>query len=607
MKKGMAALLVVLLVSSTAVAGSVFISTTLSSDQERAFFSDDHDVNANQLTNPNEPENFVKISDIAYFTTKPKYEIGNTTLFEYQQRSLSDMDTGLRASFSIQRSRLTDSSIIKDAHVTFLSIHGGAMSLATSGYVGSNPLQNTFLIGSDGAVLSHLDYRIRDSVPHDDYCDPRSVTTRQIDYDNDSVDETVWTDGSQTCYEYSMSVDQQRSLSIAGSSFSGTDVIQYTGLTSNTKQSLNLTGEISVRVNETRIVRDWDPTTSPANGWNDGDWDSTTYPPTLHQSDSVRVSSQSYDVLVTDTGDLDVHQRVIVDDESSHLVLTLDGPRGSTSVRTSHLMNRLLWSYMTIGSDAAFLDSTWRSYSRRQYHLGARHTDQGTSIVHSPPQVPRTFLIGADRRPTINAVNQSSSTSGSQVMGFEGYNVTIPQHNHSEVTINPSTPIGYSRIVIQDAPGNVTSLTTIHGQTVDVDVDEVLEYREPNVTMTGFDSANRVRIHVEDPVTNQPLSGRQVRLYGLEPQNTNANGVAITDSSGNVVGERTNTLVRARVLRDDWQNPSGSIFYGESVISRTFLPNLLLLERAHVLLGTILLVTPLIFLYGYIRHFGLLE
>ncbi|WP_220132644.1 hypothetical protein [Halorhabdus salina] len=607
MKKGVVALLVVL-VSSTAVTGAVFTATTLSSDQERAFFSDDHDVDVSQLANPNKPENFVKISDIAYYTTKPEYEIGDATLFEYQQRSVSDMETDLRTSFAIDRSQVSNSDIIKNAHITFLSFHGGAMSLARSDAHGSNALENTFVIGSEGAVLSHLDYRIRDDIPPDDYCEPKQKVTHQRDYDNDSVAETVWDDGSQTCYRYSMAVEESRTASIGGASFSGDNVIHYSGLTSNAKEDFRIDGSVSVRVYETRIDRDWDPITMFADGWSDGDWDKTTRSPTLHQEDSVSLSSRSYDTLVTDTGDLDVHQRVIrVNNESSHLVLTLDGPRASNTISTGHLMNRLLWSHLTIGSDTAFVDSTWRTYSSRQYQHGVRYTKDGSSSVQSPPQVPRTFLIGADRRPTVNAIDQSSSCSCSKVIGFEGYNVTLPQTNHSDVTFDPSVPIEYSRIVIQDAPGNVTSLTTIHGQEVDVDVDEVIQYRHPNVSITGLSDSDRVKIHVEDPDTNQPLGGRQVRLYGVEPQRTNANGVAITDASGNVVGERTNTLVRARVLRDNWENPSGSVFYGETVTSRTFLPKLLLLERAHTLLGTILVVTPLIFLYGYIRHFGLFE
>lgn len=608
MKKGVAAVFVIVLLSSTAVAGTVFNATSLSSDQERAFFSDDHDVDVSQVANPNKPENFVKVSDISYYTTKPEYEIGNTTLFEYQQHSLSEMETGVRESFAIGRSQITDSSIIRDAHVTFLGIHGGAMSLARSDASGSNALENTYLIGSKGTVLSLLDYRIRHDIPPDDYCEPKYKTTDQIDYDRDNDTETVWTDGSQTCYRYDMEVEENRTAYIGEESFSGEENIQYSDLTSNSKEELVINGSVSVRVNETRIDRDWDPTTLYADGWDDGDWDNTTHAPTLHQEDSVQLSSRSYDTLVTDTGDLDLHQRVInINNETSHVVLTLDGPRGNNTVRTEHLMNRLLWSHLTIGSDTAFVDSTWRTYSSRQYQDGYLLAENGSNTIQSPPQVPRTYLIGTDRRPTINKIDGSSSVSGSQVMGFEGYNVTLPQKNHSEVTINPTVPIEYSNIVIRDAPGNVTSLTTIHGQKIDVDVDEVVQYRQPNVSITELSDGDRVKIHVEDPVTNQPLDGRQVRLYGIEPQRTDAGGVAVTNASGDLVGERTNSLVRARVLRDDWENPSGSVFYGEVVTSRTFFPNLLILERARALLETILVVTPLIFLYGYIRHFGLFE
>ncbi|WP_158855338.1 hypothetical protein [Halorhabdus sp. CUG00001] len=606
MKKELVALLVVL-VSITAVTGAMVTATAVSSDQERAFFSDDDDINGSQLSNPNEPENFVKIADIPYYTTKPEYEIGNTTLFEYQKDSLDNIDSDLRSSFVLDRSETTDSNIIKDAHVTFLGIHGGAMSLARSGRHGSHALANTFVIGSEGTVLSHLDYRIREDIPPADYCGPKDKDTRTRDYDNDSVVETFWIDGSQTCYRYSMEVEDTRRVSIGGRSFSGEDTIQYTGLTSNSKVDLSMRGSVSVRVTETRIYRDWNPRTRYADGWSDGYWDSTTGSPSLYREDSVSLSSASYDTLVTDTGDLDIHQRIInVNNETSHIVLTLDGPRGNNAVRTKHLMDRLLWSHLTIGSGTAFVDSTWRTYSARQYTQARRFTESGSNTIHSPPQVPRTFLIGTDRRPTINPVDRSSSVSSSQIIGFEGYNVTLPQTNHSEVTIDPSVPIEYSRLVIQNAPGNVTSLRTIHGKRVEVDVDEVLQYRQPNVSITAI-SDNRVKIHVEDPATNQPLGGRQVRLYGVDPNRTNPNGVAITDASGDVVGKRTNTLVRARVQQDDWESPTGSVFYGQTVASRTFLPNVLLLERAHSLLETILLVAPLVFLYGYIRHFGLFE
>jgi hypothetical protein len=349
---------------------------------------------------------------------------------------------------------------------------------------------------------------------------------------------------------------------------------------------------------------------------NDANWDdskaggkwvkqgTSTNPNFEKKSTTVTDSTQ---VLITDAGRLDIEQTVIDQGENTkHIILTLDGPHGDTTVSRSQLQNRLLWSYLQISS-SQYIDATWRTYSMKQYERTRLHTSSGTSTDNSPPHVPHVYAIGADRKPTVET--SSGTTTDATVIGYQGYNVDTAQAVQPDVSFTPKQPIAYNRIVIANAPSAVDSVLTLHGQSIPVSVDTTKEYRQPKLTISETGDENRLKIHVEDPVTGSPLTGRRVKLFGANPASTStdADGYAITDAAGDVYATRTNTYVEARVERDDWRRGSGSVFYDESSTAATFLPETNLVARSHSLVLTLVMLTPLIFMYFYIRQFGFFE
>lgn len=568
----------------------------LTDEQARIFHSDDQDQDPKHVSGDAEEGTvYAKVSDIAYRTTKPQYEIDGTSLYEYQRDSLNRLDTGKRKSRTLPSSETESGDMIKDAHVTLLGIHGGAqprLGTSKSNQKSDYPL----LIGSRGKVLNHADYRIRPGIPPGNHCTDTDWDYHYRDIDGDNETESVRVDGDKTCYQYKLIHKIDRWVTVDGKQFtSGGDEISYSGLSSNDKQTLTVHAEITVRVKRTEINKDWDD----IGGWDVVDRDKDRN----HRFEQIEVTD-STEVLVTDAGDLDIEQTVIeVNDDTKHVVLTLDGPHGANKVSRNQLLNRQLWSYLTLGDDH-YVKGTWGTYSVRQYHRTTNHTSHGQDTDHDPPHVPRTYLVGVDRNPTIATTR--SVPSEASVIGFEGYNIDTSQSTHEYVSVNTKQPLAYRRIVISNAPERVTSMITIHGQEIDVDVTNRIQYRQPKITIEQADG-NRVRIHVEDPKTGDPLTGRRVYLYGGTPTSTTADGHAVTNENGNLYATRTNPFIRARTGRDDWRSTASDTFYDKSSASKTFLPEVLLLERTYKLVSTVALVSPIIFLYFYIRHFGFFE
>ncbi|ELZ95938.1 hypothetical protein C440_06597 [Haloferax mucosum ATCC BAA-1512] len=574
----------------------VSASGVLSDEQARIFHSDDQEQNPASISGDVESGTaYAKVSDITYRTTKPQYKIDGTSLYEYQRDSLDRLSTDERSSRTLPSSETKDSGVIRDAHVTLLGVHGGAQPrLGTNGH--SQQSDYPLLIGSRGKVLNYADYRISPSMPPENHCTDPDWEYSHRDIDGDNETERVRRDGFKTCYRYELHHKVDRWVTIEGERFDeGGDTISYRGLSSNDKQTLTVHAEITVRIARTAIEKDWDD----IGGWDVFDVDRDRN----HRFEQTEVTD-STEVLVTDAGSLDVQQTVIeVDNETKHLVLTLDGPHGPDGVNRNQLLNRRLWSYLALGDDQ-YVTGTWGTYSVRQYHRTTKHTNDDRDVDHDPPHVPRTYLVGVDRNPTVTSTEYS--TTEASVIGFEGYNVKTSQIPQKHVSIEPKQPVAYRRIVISNAPKTVTSMVTIHGQEIDVDVTNRIQYRQPEIAIEHV-HGKRVRIHVEDPKTGEPLTGRRVYLYGGTPESTSADGYAVTNENGDLYASRTGPFIRARTERDDWRTTAGDVFYDKHTASKTYLPEVILLERTYDLVSTVALVSPLIFLYFYIRHFGFFE
>ncbi|MDQ2074693.1 Ig-like domain-containing protein [Haloarcula sp. H-GB4] len=461
-------------------------------------------------------------------------------------------------------------------------------------------------IGADGTVLNHADYRVPEDIPRDGSCSGKDYDTSDWDVDEDGRDEEVYIDGSQTCWEYELHTEMKRWVTVDGRRISGGDTISYSGLSSNSPQQLTVHAEISVRVERTTKKYNWDPHDGYGDAPSDGTWQrSQTDVDDRYRFDQIQVSD-SQEVVVTDAGEIEVEQTVVeTDGNMKHLILTIQGPRNGQTVSPSKLEDRKLWSYLAMGSDYS-VDGTWRTYSTRQYDsVNLYEPDGDVSMDSNPPHVPQTQLVGMDRKPTVTAVGSGSAKT--QVIGYQGHNIDVSQSLQSGVEITPRQPVAYHRIVITNAEQPVTDLVTIHGQSVPVDVDKRVERRKPSVKIRQVGSGNSLQIHVEDPETGHPISGRKVNLQGAVPKSPTASGNAVTDANGDVEATRVNAYVQATVDHDDFQSVSNRAFYDKSTAARTFLPDVLLLSRLHSLVLTLSLITPLLFLYGYIRHFGFFE
>lgn len=579
----------------------------LSADEKRVFFSGDTDRKPSKVAGDINSDDtaYAKAADIPYRTTKPQFSIDGKKLYDYQKRSLNRLDTGARKSRTLPFSKTRDRTLVKDAHVTFLGIHGGAQPRLGTGVGGVVTSSYPMLIGTTGKVLNHADYRIAKGVPKSNYCTSKDYDKDWVDDDGDDLpDDYEYTDGDQSCFKFELHHHMDRWVTVNGHRFSSdSDVIPYSGLSSNSKQTLTVHARITARVERTKIKKDWDPYGAHADDTGSGDWDVTGRSTDADfRKDQFEVTD-TQQVLVSDTGSLTVDQTVIEQDGTKHVVLTLTGPSGSVKVTRSQLLDRLLWSYLRLGS-SQYIDSTWRTYSMKQYHQTQLHTASGTSTDSSPPHVPRTYLIGLDRRPTIRS--SGSASTDADILGYEGYNVDTSQSVQSGVSLEPEQPIVYKRIVITNAPGPVNSLLTLHGQSKSVGVDERVDYRQPEISITEV-GGTTLKIHVQDPKTGKPIAGRRVKLFGAQPKSPGSKGYAVTNSKGNAYAKRTNAYVEARVERDSWRHPSGGAFYDKSTTSKTFLPDVKLVSHTHSLFMTMLLVTPLAFMYFYIRQVGVLK
>jgi len=562
------------------VLASIGPAHALTSAEERVFFSDDVDSSVGSVEgNLSNPATYAKVSDIEYRTTAPQYEINSTTVTEFRQSELKDLETDDGVSYTPPDAERTDGPYghLEDAHITFMGVAGGAEPRLE----GSD---RTF-IGEQGLVLNHVDYRSNRSLPRD-YCTDTEYDYMDFDIDDDNSTERVYTDGSRTCYEHSTSTSVDRWMEIDGERFDGNETIPYDDLDANTT-TIELHANITSTLTETQTEEDWTPNVRESTSISDGDWsvqDSTT----RVENRTHLTVSDSHPVRVTDNGNLSVRQVMVNADDTQYSVLSFAG--------SENLSERILWNYVRLGSDE-YVRGIWSVYSVREHRTGFMYDGSGGERVDAPGTPLRQYLTPTANRPKAGAFNGTAQTTVVRFNSTRAGNGTGHQPN---VNFNQEQPKTFDRIILRNPPQPATSLVTINGKEIPIDVENRVEYRQPNIEMEA-EGESRVRVHVEDPETGEPLAGRDITFSGTTTR------TATTDSNGNVVVERSNLFVRAVVASDNWSHPGGDVLYGSTTESDTFTANGTVVARLYSLIQTAVLVSPLILLFFYIRTFGFFE
>jgi len=558
----------------------------LTDEQELVFFSDDIDSDPEDVEgNISDPAVFAQVGDISYRTTIPNYSVDGTNVNDFRTNQIEAMETDDDTSYVLPDSNVQDSALIEDIHITYAGVIGGAHPRLGAGH-------GTF-VSNEGTILNHFDYRYVDTP--DNYCTSPTWDTHQEDIDGDNDTETVYDDGDYTCYLYSATRDSDRWATIDGDRFDGGQTIDYSGIEAREAQ-ITLHGEANMTVYEESVPRDWDPNSADTTSRSDGDWDSGSGSTSEYASDSVSVSD-SQNVLFTDNNWMEVNQTVIeVEGGNNRILLDFEAPHDDGEVDASLLTGRVLWSYLTFG-DSAYINGPWATYSIREHREGYERTASGSDTISDPPHPLRQYLFANNRQPTARGVGDQTDM---QVLQYDGYDYTRMGSLHSNVDLDYQRPILYDRLLIANPPEPASSLVTIHGNQIDIDVDNRVEYREPSVSISEG-SGSEVLIRVEDPETGNPLSGRNVSLYGTDID------TGTTNSSGYINATRENAFVRASVASDNWSEPDGAVFYGEAAAEQTFGSGGVVLQRLYSLVRMAVFVSPLILLYFYVRTFGFFE
>lgn len=547
----------------------------LSDEEARLFFSDDEEESLDSVSgNITDPANYARVTDIVYPTTLSQYEVDSTTMASYRTAQLRAMEMNNSYSYALPDSSVSDSGVIRDAHITYTGVAGGAHPRLNGSY-------RTF-IGEDGYVLNHVDYRLL--VP-EDYCD-RDFDIDVVDYDNDSELEQVINDGTRECYSYSVSTNVDRWATIDGTRYNGNESIRYRDLDAETA-TIELHADISVTVNERVDIDDWESGEQYPNNIDDGVWIDEQIEQRVDNQSNLRVTD-SEQVRVTDNGELEARQTLVDAGSNTYSVVTFDGP--------SSLEERVLWSFIEYGENDS-VRGTWGTYSIREHDYGYRYNATNQTRVDATAHPLRQYLIGNNQRPT------ARGTNGSTEMVVEGYGGQRYQYSgslHDNVDVSITRPTMYDYIIVRNPPEPASSFITVHGNRIDLDVDNRAEFRRPEISIHQVSDSD-VRVHVEDPETGDPVTGQTVTLIGAQTTSATTNG------DGNITVTRSSPVVRATVPSDDWANPTGDVIYGRASVSKAILDGNAVFARLVELFRALLLVSPLILIYFYIRTFGFFE
>jgi hypothetical protein len=254
----------------------------------------------------------------------------------------------------------------------------------------------------------------------------------------------------------------------------------------------------------------------------------------------------SYDEL-TVTDDRPVHvvspdsvsisQRVIEEPYSGHtVVLFIDGPE--------HLSERALWGWATFATDSEAgtspqrLANVWQVYSVRQYYWG--ETTSNENIEPQRTDFPPTLELRLTARqpsPDVMVVGERDTYRIGDVTNVSQDTVpgvSKPASLEGGVNLTTATANQTSMVVIEDAPGQITSVTSIFGEQMPISTTHVAERKASSLSYTTVspEGSNEndpaeLRLRLTGP-DGDLLSNRTIILTGATDSSvtTNANGIA---------------------------------------------------------------------------------
>ncbi|QPV64116.1 hypothetical protein I7X12_05690 [Halosimplex litoreum] len=596
--------LAVLVVTPVVVVGALPTSAPdIPGGPERLYYSDDADRDPDMPEEPDpnrgtiDPARYAEVADMGFSTTTGRFQ-------EYRADQHASLSRRVGSSLVFPHSSPRSGRRFKQAHATFMGFDSGAKPRLTGG-------NYPYYIAARGQIRYFADYLF---VPHTPYDDGECTDTSFSEADVDSDNETEYVDGERTCYSYSRTFVETRTLELdgrreplakenyTGRSNPGSETFEYDLSGIHGERTLTLKGNFTV-VRTVNVTRgDWDPDTGDGSETKSaGDWDVVSFREANRTFTTIATDRR--DVQVTDSGGIDVDQTVVnTGEETQAVVLSFDGARSGESVSRSDLRSRPLLSSVRFGSEHRIAGS-WQVFTHRQYSRTYRVSKDGTSVNDRPKNVLRASLVPDVPGPAVDSsggrpgpVIRSSdgAETDPEVVGHESYLGEMRTASlGSNFAFEQRRPLFYGTIVVRRAASPATELETIHGNSITVDVDSEVPYVRPAIDIEAVGS-DGIRVTVTDPETGAPLSGVDLSLFGL------GDSQATTDTNGVVETELTGSFVRVTAQRDSWRNP-GAVFHGRATESRTFLPETAVLRHAQDLVFAGVFASPVVLIYFWLR------
>jgi len=531
-------------------------------------------VDANAST-----ENLSRAVDTYTLTTNPETRVridgSPRTLQEFRLDQLASVErTNSTSRWPASAPDREDSPFIKDGFIAYM----GATSAAKMNALGAQT-NGTYLMGPDGRVLEYVDYRVvlpepntttryvRETkdvtlnipAPEDNSSDPIQTVTKTVEFetlDGHTITRTVSATGrgpltversvtavvggyrTNTTYDLA-SQRVERNLSIGDQTWSKHTTpetaprearhIDYANAppSDGRQQRLELEATINVTAEVTSDHYFYHP--------HNDTWTYTHTEVTATYDELTVTDDRTANVIPPDS--VSISQRVIEERHDRRtIVLFIDGPE--------HLSQRALWSWAAFNADgesnasAQRLTNVWQVYGVRQYRWG-----ETTSNWDTDPQrtdFPPTLALRLTARqpsPSIEVVGETNEYRRGRVTDIRQRTVpgvskrATPADN---VNLTTATANQTSMIVIRDAPGQITSVTSIFGGQMPVTTTKVTSKKKSSLTYTTISTEGskennppELRLRLTGPDGN-PLPNRKLILTGAIESSvtTNANGVA---------------------------------------------------------------------------------
>ena len=532
-------------------------------------------------------EEFARYNDYGMFRTDGLIEFGGVSYGEYRREQVEDIPAQSSSGhylledapyYADRDPERQSGTYIQELEAQIIGINPGSRHI----YGVPNEEAPPTMVAERGEIYSHYDYYI-DDLPSN-WC-----SASVPDFENVDGNRTL-VGYERTCYRYSESVSDYRTVSIGDTIQSGTsnsvggDVTTYSTV-HDTHTEARVEAEVQIEITER--ARDY---YRPVNG----SW-SAVGEPRYNEYDSETVSVENeQDVVVTDAlyeDKIEVNQLVIeVSDDRYHSILSFEYEE---EMFDENVHDQFLWSTVEFG-EGEVLFNDWRTYSAARY-TRMEEKDGSESIFHVVPGIGETEVEGTDVPYQVGGYTYSQDTDGplleTTVVGgthtgttpeIEGWQATntsvLSQPFAPRDGVEPpdleqqSPPKRYDQIFVRDVSAEAETIESIHGTEHTIDNTETIEYIEPLVEIDADTDNGEATIRVRDPFTGDEIEGKDMQIsFSTEETtaNTGFDGEATVD-----LPDRTN-IIYVTVEGDDATavaETNSDKFYGE-VTARKSLSN----------------------------------